>query len=55
VMIGDRYSTDGRFAAQLGCRFIAVSSGVAPDDEDVGVWKRVSLLADAARYVVGDC
>jgi ribonucleotide monophosphatase NagD (HAD superfamily) len=55
VMIGDRYSTDGRFAAQLGCRFIAVSSGVAPDDEDVVVWKRVSLLADAARYVVGDC
>jgi len=54
VMIGDRYSTDGRFAAELGCRFIAVSSGVAPDDEDVVVWKRVSCLADAVQYVVGD-
>ena len=55
VMIGDRYSTDGRFAAELGCRFIAVSSGVKPDDEDVVVWKRVRYLADAAQFLVGDC
>ncbi len=55
VMIGDRYSTDGRFAVELGCRFIAVSSGVKPDDEDVVVWKRVRYLADAAQFLVGDC
>ena len=55
VMIGDRYSTDGRFAAELGCRFIAVPSGVKPDDEDVVVWKRVRYLADAAQFLVGDC
>lgn len=54
VMIGDRYSTDGRFAAELGCRFIAVSSGVAPDAENVVVWNRVPCLADAVRYVIGE-
>lgn len=31
VMVGDRWSTDGRFAEALGCRFALVRSGV-PDD-----------------------
>jgi 4-nitrophenyl phosphatase len=30
VMVGDRPSTDGRFAAQLGCRYAQVWSGVTP-------------------------
>ncbi|MGA0035441.1 MAG: HAD-IIA family hydrolase [Ilumatobacteraceae bacterium] len=53
VMIGDRYSTDGQFAVQLGCRFIAVSSGVAPDDSSVPVWQRAASLSDAVRFVSG--
>jgi HAD superfamily hydrolase (TIGR01450 family) len=32
VMIGDRLSTDGRFAEELGCRFALVRSGVTPPD-----------------------
>jgi 4-nitrophenyl phosphatase len=30
VMVGDRPSTDGRFARQLGCRYAHVWSGVTP-------------------------
>lgn len=30
VMVGDRWSTDGRFARALGCRFAIVRSGVTP-------------------------
>lgn len=30
VMVGDRPSTDGRFAATLGCRYAHVESGVTP-------------------------
>lgn len=30
VMVGDRPSTDGRFAQRLGCRFALVRSGVTP-------------------------
>lgn len=33
VMIGDRPSTDGRFAAELGARFVLVRSGVTPEGE----------------------
>ena len=29
-MVGDRPSTDGRFARQLGCRYAHVWSGVTP-------------------------
>ena len=53
VMIGDRYSTDGQFALQLGCRFIAVSSGVAPDDSSVPVWQRAASLSDAVQFFSG--
>lgn len=53
LMIGDRYSTDGRFALQLGCRFLAVSSGVSPDDHTVPVWQRVAFLSDALQFVSG--
>ena len=54
VMIGDRYSTDGQFALALGCRFIAVSSGVAPDDLAVPVWQRVASLSDALQFFSGN-
>ena len=30
VMVGDRWSTDGLFAAALGCPFALVRSGVTP-------------------------
>jgi glycerol-1-phosphatase len=30
VVVGDRASTDGRFAATLGCRFVLVRTGVTP-------------------------
>ncbi len=30
VMVGDRPSTDGRFAVTLGCRYAHVFSGVTP-------------------------
>ena len=53
VMVGDRYTTDGRFAEQLGCRFLAVSSGVAPDAVGVPVWERVSSLGVAVPLLLG--
>jgi ribonucleotide monophosphatase NagD (HAD superfamily) len=31
VMVGDRPSTDGRFAIELGCRYAQVWSGVTPE------------------------
>lgn len=37
VMIGDRSSTDGRFAARLGCRFALVTSDVSAETSEVGV------------------
>ena len=54
VMVGDRYTTDGRFAARLGCRFLAVSSGVAPDAVDVSVWHESPCLRDALPQLVGE-
>ena len=41
VMVGDRPSTDGGFAATLGCRFALVRSGVTPVGvmpEDESAW-----------------
>jgi HAD superfamily hydrolase (TIGR01450 family) len=35
VMVGDRPSTDGRFAVELGCRYAQVWSGVTPFGADV--------------------
>ena len=35
VMVGDRPTTDGRFAQQLGCRYAQVWSGVTPRDAPV--------------------
>jgi 4-nitrophenyl phosphatase len=35
VMVGDRPSTDGRFAVTLGCRYAHVWSGVTPRDAEV--------------------
>jgi HAD superfamily hydrolase (TIGR01450 family) len=37
VMVGDRPSTDGRFAQTLGCRFALVRSGVTEPGADPGV------------------
>ena len=35
VMVGDRWSTDGRFARALGCPFALVRSGVTPPGADL--------------------
>ncbi len=49
VVVGDRVSTDGRFAATLGCRFVLVRTGVTPPDGTpdaaVGVDHDVESLA----------
>ncbi len=50
VMVGDRRSTDGRFAAELGARFVHVRSGIRVDDgdqSDVAVHREVDDLAAA--------
>ena len=37
LMIGDRYSTDGRFAAQIGCPFALVHTGVSSSEDAIDV------------------
>lgn len=52
VVVGDRASTDGRFAATLGCRFVLVRTGVTPPggapDADVGIEYDCDSLATFA-------
>ena len=36
IMVGDRWSTDGLFAAALGCPFVLVRTGVTPPSTDPG-------------------
>lgn len=50
LMIGDRWTTDGAFAAAIGCRFAHVGTGVARADDDAGVpaTYRVHDLAELA-------
>jgi 4-nitrophenyl phosphatase len=50
VMVGDRVSTDGRFAERLGCRFALVRSGVTPPDAVVEVRAHLDE-PDLARVV----
>lgn len=54
-MIGDRRSTDGAFAARLGCRFALVESGVDTDDApEIDVSLRAGSLAEVVpRILVG--
>ena len=55
LMIGDRPETDGRFAAQLGCRFALVRSGVSAFDALIEKGTQVDLdaadLAEVARFL----
>lgn len=54
VMVGDRPSTDGRFAATLGCRYALVRSGVTPGGarvDDVRVDIDVADLLAVARHL----
>lgn len=37
VMVGDRFSTDGRFAAEIGCPFALVHTGVSADEDAIDV------------------
>jgi HAD superfamily hydrolase (TIGR01450 family) len=54
VMIGDRLSTDGRFAEELGCRFALVRSGVTRDDVMVDPPPDIDAtdLAEVARTLL---
>ena len=52
VVVGDRPSTDGRFAAEAGCRFAFVRSGVfgpgvSPDAAVATAWDVADLAAFA--------
>jgi 4-nitrophenyl phosphatase len=55
VVVGDQYSTDGRFAAALGCRFAIVRTGNTPPG--VAVEPRPDLdapdLAGIASILLG--
>ena len=50
VMVGDRPSTDGRFARQLGCRYAHVWSGVTPPGAVVD--PTPDLVGDDLAHVV---
>jgi len=55
VMIGDRRSTDGAFAAELGAEFILVTSRISDSDlTDVPVHHTVASLRDAATLLVSE-
>ncbi len=50
LMVGDRFSTDGRFATTLGCGFALVRTGVTPPGSEAGgatVLDRADLAAIA--------
>ncbi len=54
VMVGDRFSTDGRFAGALGARFVRVRSGIDADETSaaqVATFAEVDDLAAAIRAV----
>lgn len=59
VVIGDRPSTDGAFAATVGCRFVLVRSGVTlpgeePERGGTPPWRDVADLDAAVGELVGD-
>ena len=56
VMVGDRWSTDGLFAAALGCPFALVRTGVTPPDATPDGTPSLDLadLAAVADVIVGD-
>lgn len=52
VMVGDRFSTDGRFAGALDASFVRVRSGIGTDDvgaESIGPHTELADLAEAVR------
>ena len=55
VMIGDRPSTDGRFATTLGCRYAQVRTGVTPPGAAVEPVPDIDApdLAAVARQLIG--
>lgn len=56
VMVGDRWSTDGLFAAALGCPFALVRTGVTPAGATVDGTPELDLpdLAAVARTITGE-
>ena len=56
VMVGDRWSTDGLFAAALGCPFALVRTGVTPPDATPDGTPSLDLadLAAVADVIIGD-
>lgn len=54
VMVGDRPSTDGRFAQRLGVRYWQVGQAMAGEiDVDIPVTRRGSSLADVVASLTG--
>lgn len=51
-MVGDRLSTDGRFAASLGCSFAHVSSAVSESITDVNPALSVASFAEFVDHIV---
>jgi 4-nitrophenyl phosphatase len=56
VMVGDRPSTDGEFAARVSCRFALVRTGVTRPGAAVAVerWWDLPDLATVADAIIGD-
>ncbi len=56
VMVGDRMSTDGEFAARLGCPFALVRSGVTAPGVEVAPLPAIDVadLADVTNVLLGD-
>ncbi len=55
VMVGDRLSTDGRFAEKLGAKFVHVSSGVSEvAGEDIPVEVKAPTFLEGVRRVLED-
>ena len=53
-MVGDRLSTDGRFAAMLGCPFAHVHSSVEESITDVRPTRAVPSFAAFVDFLLGD-
>lgn len=56
LMVGDRWSTDGRFADVIGCRFAYVRSGVPVEADEAPPDRAIDLrdLAAVADLVLGE-
>ena len=54
MMVGDRFSTDGRFAAEVGCAFALVHTGVSATEDAIDRTPELDVadLAAVAAYLL---